>query len=68
MIPIDPESVTAGPVPAVTMRGITKRFPGVVGGTEVLGQVAGGLEPGGLLELDVGMLGRLIRHRVLKAE
>ncbi len=35
MIPIDPESVTAGPVPAVTMRGITKRFPGVVANEQV---------------------------------
>ena len=41
---------------------------GVLGRAEVLSQIVGGLEPGGLLELDVRMLGRLIGHCVLEPE
>src|ERR1700737_4074913 len=35
LLAIDAEVVTAGQVPAVTMRGITKRFPGVLANDQV---------------------------------
>jgi len=41
---------------------------GVFGRAEILSQVGGGLEPGGLLELDVGMLRCLIGHGILEPE